>query len=95
MLFTSQMLGMVRGITCGGSTVHFYATCHPVPFEMLKSYGNDVTNEMEEMRNELPIAPLKDEMIGPMATRIMQSAQDLGYKWQKLDKFIYQDRWKP
>ena len=95
MLFTSQMLGMVRGITCGGSTVHFYATCHPVPFEMLKSYGIDVTNEMEEMRNELPIAPLKDEMIGPMSTRIMQSAQDLGYKWQKLDKFMYQDRWKP
>ena len=95
MLFTSQLLGLVRGITTGGSTVHFYATCYPVPFEMLKSYGIDLTSEVEEMRNELPIAPLKDEMIGPMATRIMQSAQDLGYDWQKLDKFMYQDRWKP
>ena len=95
MLFTSQLLGMVRGITTGGSTVHFYATCYPVPLEMLKSYGIDLTSEVEEMRNELPIAPLKDEMIGPMATRIMQSAQDLGYNWQKLDKFMYQDRWKP
>jgi choline dehydrogenase-like flavoprotein len=95
MLFTSQMLGMVRGITCGGSTVHFYATSYPVPFEMLKSHGIDVADEVEEMRNELPIAPLKDEMMGPMATGIMQSAQDLGYKWQKLDKFMYQDRWRP
>ena len=95
MLLTSQLLGMVRGITTGGSTVHFYATCYPVPFEMLKSYGIDLTSELEEIRNELPIAPLKDEMIGPMATRIMQSAQDLGYNWQKLDKFMYQDRWKP
>jgi choline dehydrogenase-like flavoprotein len=95
MLFTSQLLGMVRGITTGGSTVHFYATFYPVPFEMLKSHGIDLTNEVEEMRNELPIAPLKDEMIGPMATRIMESAQDLGYTWQKLDKYMYQDRWKP
>jgi choline dehydrogenase-like flavoprotein len=95
MLFTSQLLGMVRGITTGGSTVHYYATCFPVPFEMLKSHGIDITGEAEEMRDELPIAPLKDEMIGPMATRIMESAQDLGYSWQKLDKFMYQDRWEP
>jgi len=96
MLFTSQLLGMVRGITCGGSSVHYYATCFPVPVEMLKKYGIDVSKEVEEMRNELPIEPLKDEMIGPMATRIMASAQDLGYNnWQKLDKFMYQNRWKP
>ena len=95
MLFTSQLLGMVRGITTGGSSVHYYATCFPVPFEMLKSHGIDITDEAKEMRNELPIAQLKDEMIGPMATRIMESAQDLGYNWQKLDKFMYQDRWKP
>ena len=94
-LFTKQMLGMVRGITTGGSSVHYYATCYPVPFEMLKSYGIDITEEVEEMRSELPIAPLKDAMIGPMAKRIMESAQDLGYKWQKLEKFMYQDRWKP
>jgi len=64
MLFTSQLLGMVRGITTGGSTVHFYATYYPVPIEMLKSHGIDVTNEVEEMRNELPVASLKDEMFG-------------------------------
>ena len=62
---------------------------------MLKSHGIDITDEAKEMRNELPIAQLKDAMIGPMATRIMESAQDLGYNWQKLDKFMYQDRWKP
>jgi choline dehydrogenase-like flavoprotein len=95
MLFTRQLLGMVRGITCGGSSVHYYATCYPAPVEMLKSHGIDITEEVEEMRSELPIAPLKDEMIGPMAMRIMESAQDLGYNWQKLDKFMFQDRWKP
>lgn len=94
-LFTRQMLGMVRGITTGGSTVFYYATCFPVPFEMLKSHGIDLTKEIEEMRKELPVAPLKDEMIGPMSKRIMASAQDLGYKWQKLEKFFHQDRWQP
>ena len=95
MLFTRQMLGLVRGITTGGSTVFYYATCFPVPFDMLKPYGLDIAAEIQEARNELPIAPLKDEMVGPMAGRIMDSALDIGYKWQKLDKFMYQDRWKP
>jgi choline dehydrogenase-like flavoprotein len=94
-LFTRQFLGMIRGIAVGGSTVYYYATCFPVPFEMLKSHGIDLTQETAEMRSELPVAPLKDEMIGPMSRRIMESAQGLGYKWQKLEKFMYQDRWKP
>ena len=93
-LFTRQFLGMIRGITVGGSTAYYYATCFQVPFEMLKSHGIDLTQEIAEIRSELPVAPLKDEMIGPMTKRIMESAQDLGYKWQKLEKFMYQDRWK-
>ena len=95
LLLTQQMLGLVRGIAAGGSTVFYYATCFPVPFDMLKSYGVDITTEIEEARAELPIAPLKDEMVGPMASRIMESALDLGYRWQKLEKFMYQDLWKP
>ena len=95
LLFTPQMLGLVRGIATGGSTVFYYATCFPVPFDMLKSYGVDITAEIHEARNELPIAPLKDEMVGPMAGRIMESARDLGYRWQKLEKFMFQGRWKP
>jgi choline dehydrogenase-like flavoprotein len=95
MLFTSQMLGLVRGITTGGSSVHYYATSFPVPFQMLKSHGIDIRDEVKELRKELPVGPLKDEMVGPMSKRLMESAQNLGYGWKKLDKFMYQDRWKP
>jgi choline dehydrogenase-like flavoprotein len=95
LLFTNQLLGLVRGITTGGSTVFYYATCFPVPFEMLKSHGIDIVDEVEELKMELPIGPLKDDMIGLMTKRIMESAQEIGYNWQKLDKFMYQDRWKP
>ena len=95
MLFTKQMLGLVRGITTGGSTIHYYATSFPVPFDMLKSYGIDIDDEVKELIEELPVAPLKDEMVGPMSRRLMESAQDLGYDWKKLNKFMYQDKWKP
>jgi len=81
-LFTPQMLGLVRGITTGGSTIHYYATSFPVPFEMLKSYGIDISDEVKELKEELPFAPLKDEMVGPMSKRLMESAQDLGYRWK-------------
>jgi len=95
LLYTPQMLALVRGITTGGSSVHYYATSFPVPFDMLKSYGIDIRDEVKEIRNELPVAPLKDEMVGPMSRRLMESAQSLGYRWEKLDKFMYQDKWKP
>lgn len=95
LLFTNQLLGMVRGITTGGSTIHYYATCYPVPFDIFKFYGINLVDEVEEIFTELPVGSLKDEMVGPMAKRIMESALDLGYNWQKLDKFMYQDKWKP
>ena len=95
MLLTPQMLLLVRDITTGGSTVHYYATSFPVPFDMLKSYEIDIRDEVKELREELPVAPLKDEMVGPMSKRLMDSAQSLGYNWKKLDKFMYQDKWRP
>lgn len=95
LLVTSDILGMVRGITTGGSSLFYYATCFPVPFEMLAAHGIDLTDAVREARNELPIGPLKDEMMTPMATRLMESAQRLGFDWRKLDKFMDQDRWRP
>jgi choline dehydrogenase-like flavoprotein len=93
MLFTPQLLGMVRGLTAGGSSVFYYGTCFPVPFEMLKSHGIDIASEVKELKKELPIAPLKDGIMGPKAKLIKDTAQKLGYSWEKLDKFMYQDRW--
>ena len=45
LLFTQQMLGLVRGIAVGGSTVFYYATCFPSPLDMLKSHDLDITAE--------------------------------------------------
>lgn len=53
------------------------------------TYGIDIRDEINELKGEIPIAPLSDDLVGPAAARlIMNSALDLGYKWQKLNKFI-------
>jgi hypothetical protein len=39
LLFTNQMLSLVRGITTGGSTFLYYATAFDPPHEMFKRYG--------------------------------------------------------
>jgi choline dehydrogenase-like flavoprotein len=92
LLLTHKALAMVRGITTGGSSLFYYATAFEPPVTMLKKHGLDIAAEVKEVRHELPIAPLADELVGPGATRIMASARELGYRWQKLPKFIYQDK---
>ncbi len=87
-----KLLGMVRGICTGGSSVFYCATAFEPPYEMLATYGIDIRNEIKEIKEEVPVAPLSDDLIGPIANRIMTSALDLGYDWQKLNKFIYQDK---
>jgi choline dehydrogenase-like flavoprotein len=95
LLFTNQMLSLVRGITTGGSTFLYYATCFDPPHEMLRRHGIDIREEIDEAKQEIPVAPLSDDLIGPSAKAIMRSAQDLGLSWGKLPKMIYQDKCRP
>lgn len=95
LLFTNDRMTMIRGLVTGGSSVMYYGTAFDPPVEMFKKYGIDLTSEIAELRRELPIAPLKDELIGPFAKKIMESARALGYDWQKLPKFVYQDKCRP
>ncbi|MBI9077310.1 MAG: GMC family oxidoreductase [Desulfatibacillum sp.] len=92
MLFTYKGLSMVRAITAGGSSVLYYGTAFEPPLDMLKAYGVDIEREVREVKEELPIAPLQDRLIGPMAKRIMESARELGYDWNPLNKYVYQDK---
>jgi len=94
-LITNKKLHLLlRGITTGGSSVFYCGTAFDPPFEMMESHGIDIRNEIEELKNEIPIKPLSDELMGPMANKIAASALDLGYDWQKINKFIFQDKCK-
>ncbi|SFV03906.1 GMC family oxidoreductase N-terminal domain-containing protein [Pseudoduganella namucuonensis] len=79
---------LVRGITAGGSSTINFATAAPPPLEMFAAYGVDLAPALESLRAELPMAPLPDALIGPMAARIMRSALAVGLDWHKLDKMI-------
>jgi choline dehydrogenase-like flavoprotein len=95
LLFTQQFLALVRGITYGGSSVLAYACAFDPPYEMFESYGIDLRAEVEGVKRELPIAPLSDDLLGPAARKIMESAQALGYPWHKLPKIVYQEQCRP
>jgi choline dehydrogenase-like flavoprotein len=93
LLFTDKkLLGMVRGTCTGGSSIFYCATAFDPPYETLNSHGIDIRKEVDALKEELPIAPLSDDLVGPGAKLIMDSANDLGYEWKKLNKFIYQDK---
>ncbi|WP_274363162.1 FAD-dependent oxidoreductase [Paenibacillus thermotolerans] len=95
MLFMNKGRTLVRGIRTGGSSVLYYGTAHEPPEHYFERYGVSLAKETEELKKELPIAPLRDELIGPAARTIMESAEHLHLPWKKLNKFIDQSMCTP
>jgi choline dehydrogenase-like flavoprotein len=79
---------LVQGIALGGSSSINFATAAPPPLAMFAAHGIDLAPQLSALRAQLPMAALPDQLIGPMATRIMQAALALGLDWRKLDKMI-------
>lgn len=79
---------LVQGITVGGSSAVNFATAAAPPAAMFAAHGIDLANELAQLRAELPIAPLPDALVGPMAHRLTAGARAAGLDWQKLDKMI-------
>lgn len=79
---------LVQGITAGGSSTLNFATAADPPAALFAAHGIDLSAQLAQLRAELPIGPLPDSLVGPMATRIMEGARSLGLGWHKLDKMI-------
>ncbi len=82
---------LVRAITLGGSSAINFATAAPPPPAMFAARGIDLAPALGVLRAELPMAPLPDSLVGPMAARIMLAARELSLDWRKLDKMIRPD----
>ncbi|RJP86882.1 MAG: GMC family oxidoreductase [Desulfobacteraceae bacterium] len=93
-VMTKQALPVVRAITTGGSSVIFCGTAFAPPIDMFKSYGVDISVEAEEMKADVPMAPLPDELMNAGPRAFYESAGDLGYDVHKLNKFIYPSKCK-
>lgn len=83
---------LVSAVTAGGSSAINYATAMKPPMEMFAKYGIDLQPAYDELRHEIPMAPLPDHLLGPMAKRLMHSAVSVGLPWQKFEKMIYSDQ---
>jgi choline dehydrogenase-like flavoprotein len=79
---------LVRGITAGGSSTLNFATAAEPPAALFARYGIDLAPALHQLRAELPIAPLPDRLLGPMASRIMDAALSMSVPWRKLEKMI-------
>lgn len=79
---------LVAGITLGGSSAINFATAAAPPAAMFERYGIDLAPALAILRAELPMAPLPDPLVGPMAARMMSAARALSLDWHKLDKMI-------
>ncbi|QOL50666.1 GMC family oxidoreductase [Massilia litorea] len=79
---------LVAGITLGGSSAINFATAAPPPAAMFERHGIDLAPALAALRAELPLAPLPDRLVGPMAARMMSAARALSLDWHKLDKMI-------
>lgn len=79
---------LVAGTALGGSSALNFATAAPPPPAMFSAHGIDLAPALEALRAELPLAPLPDNLVGPMAARIMLAARAAGFTWEKLDKMI-------
>jgi choline dehydrogenase-like flavoprotein len=79
---------LVRALTTGGTSTINFATAAPPPAAMFAAHGIDLEPALAAWRAELPMAPLPDGLVGPMAARIMAAAQARGLAWRKLDKMI-------
>ncbi len=83
---------LVRGVTSGGSSAINFATAMAPPMPMFAKYGIDLAPALQALRQEIPMAPLPDRLVGPMAARIAEAAQALGHDWRRLDKMILPDK---
>ncbi|MBN1946752.1 MAG: GMC family oxidoreductase [Bradymonadales bacterium] len=92
MNWTAEGLNIVRAFTVGGSTLMYCGAAADPPDWLRDRYGIDLTPYAEQTRRELNLQPLPDEVVGVAGLRILEAANELGYHFHKLDKFIRADR---
>ncbi|HDP25353.1 MAG TPA: GMC family oxidoreductase [Deltaproteobacteria bacterium] len=79
----------------GGASTVMCGCAIPPPRKVFDAVGIDLSAEAEEARQELWVTTLPDELVGLANLRLMDAANDLGYHWEKLEKFIKAEKCIP
>lgn len=97
-------LAAARAITTGGSTSLYFATVSYPHLETFARLGIDLADELEAVKQELPITGLPDTMLGEKGIRLRDAATAMGHVWVKRDMLVdlskciggysYEAKWK-
>ncbi len=86
--WTEEGLNIVRALVTGGSSIVYCGAAMPPPEWLKSKYKVDLDDYTAETIAELDLTPLDDEVIGTGANRLMESANELGFNFEKMPKFI-------
>jgi hypothetical protein len=83
-------LNATTAFTVGGSTSIYFGVCKLPTSDTFAKLGIDLSEELEEVKRELPIAELRDEFLPPQSIVVRDSARELGYPMKKHPMLIDQ-----
>lgn len=79
-----------RAVTNGGSSGLYFGVVNYPPLDVFAGLGVDISAELAQVKDEIPIASLPDAYLGEQALKLRDSATALGHSWQKHDMLIDQ-----
>lgn len=86
--FTEEGLNLVRAHITGGSTIVYCGSAASPPAWLRTKYGVDLEPYAKQAAAELHLEPLPDDVLGAASLRMLNAANTLGYKFEKMPKFI-------
>jgi choline dehydrogenase-like flavoprotein len=86
---------IVQGKGFGGGTLIYAGSAFMPNIARWQQYGIDLTEELAEARKDCWVNKVPDDFLGEGAKQLLAAAQELGYPWEVLDKFIDPDKCKP
>jgi len=86
--FTEEGMNIVRAFATGGSTLLYCGSAADPPEWLLSKYHIDLREYAQATKRELNVAPLPDEVLGSASHRLLEAANELGHRFEKMPKFI-------
>ncbi len=88
MTYTQEGVMYLQGFGVGGSSLLSAGTSVDPDPEDWKKYGIDITEEIPEAREDCWVHQAPESYVGPATRLMMSAAEEIGQKWERIDKFI-------
>lgn len=85
-------MSTIRANTTGGSTGLYFGVVDFPNLTAFNDLGIDLSKAQQRVKDQLPIAPLPDDLIAPQSLKLRDSAIKLGFDWRKNEMLIDQSQ---